>query len=250
METEIRRKILAWYLKFDVMGSLMAGYSTVLGREWFLAQEDYYRQQSLSYPMSIDYKIEATIASNRVLAGDLALLYAQLPRGEISLEAFSKECEKYSREMEIWKDDLDPVFRDESYLVKFVEGELPQDPQDIVDPYMTGGLYKGALYTFNFLLMDLCCLSLMHKHKTAVLLRQESPPEVQNLALDICRQFEAIEYWPESPSGAILKAQGSLGLAIVFLPRDERHIMWCRKKLAKIESLGWVTISKSSKGQP
>ena len=238
METEIRRKILAWYLKFDVMGSLMAGYSTVLGREWFLAQEDYYRQQSLSYPMSIDYKIEATIASHRVLACDLALLYAQLPRGEISPEEFSRECERYSREMEIWRDGLDPVFRDESYLVRSTKGELPQDPQDMADPYMTGGIYKGALFTFNFLLIDSYSLSLMHKHKKAVLLHQDSPSEVQKLALDICRQFEAIEYWPESPPGAILKAQGSLGLAIVFLPRDEQHIMWCRKKLAKIESLG------------
>ncbi|KAL6717151.1 hypothetical protein ACLMJK_005066 [Lecanora helva] len=240
METEIRRKILTWYLRFDVMGGLMAGYSTVLGREWFLAQQDYYRQQSLSYPMSIDYKIEVTIADHRVLAGDLALLYAQLPRGEISVEDFSRECEKYSRQLETWRDNLDPVFRDESFLVEPFGQDLRRDPQDIVDPYKPGSLYKGALYSLNFLLMDWQSMHLMHKHKTAVLLRQKPPSEVQQLALDICRQFEAIEYWSGSPQGAVLKAQGSLGLAIVFLPRDEKHIMWCRRKLAKIECLGHI----------
>ena len=46
----------------------MSGYQTVLSREWFVATESYYRQQSLSYPNSIDYKIEATIAKHRLLA--------------------------------------------------------------------------------------------------------------------------------------------------------------------------------------
>ena len=240
METEVRRKILAWYLRFDVMGGLMAGYSAVLGREWFLTTESYYIEQSLSYPMSIDYKIEATIATHRLLAGDLALLYAQLPRGEISVEDFARECDRYSEQLSIWKENLDPVFRDDSYLVKSFDGDLRQDPQDIVNPYMPGGLYKGALFTFNFMLMDWHAMNLMHKYKTAVLLRREVPLEIQDLALEICRFFETIEYWPESPPGAVLKAQGSLGLAIVFLPRDDKHIMWCRRKLAKVESLGCV----------
>jgi len=238
METEERRKILAWYLRFDVMGGLIAGYSAVLGREWFLTMESYYHQQSLSYPMSIDCKIEATIASNRLLAGDLALLYAQLPRGDISVEDFARECARYAEQLDTWKENLDPVFRDESYLVKSFGDEVRQDPQDIVDPYMPGGLYRGALFTFNYMLMDWLALNLMHKYKTAILLRREVPREVRASAMEICRLFETIEYWPESPPGAVLKAQGSLGLAIVFLPRDEKHIMWCRRKLDKIESLG------------
>ena len=235
----MRRKTLAWYLRFDVMGGLIAGYSAVLGREWFLATSNYYRQQSLSYPMSIDYKIEAVIASHRLLAGDLALLYAQLPQGDIAVEDFIRECDRYSEQLDTWRENLDPIFRDDTYLVKSFPVELT-DPQDIVVPSLPGGLYKGALFSFNFMLMDWHSLNLMHKYKTALLLRRSPPPEIQDLALAICRLFEAIEYWPESPPGAVLKAQGSLGLAIVFLPRDERHIMWCRRKLAKVEIMGYV----------
>lgn len=237
METELRRKILAWYLRFDVMGSLMAGYSAVLSREWFLATEDYYFQQSLIYPLSIDYKIEAAIANHRVLAGDLSLLYAQLPRGDITIDEFARASDDYSEQIEKWRDNLDPVFREDSHLVKSFEGRR-QDEDDIVNPYLPGGLYQGALFTFNFMIMDWNALKLMHKHKTAVLLGRRPPPETRELALQICRLFEAIEYWPGSPPGAVIKAQGSLGLAIVFLPRDDKHIMWCRQKLAKVETLG------------
>lgn len=237
METEVRRKILAWYTRFDVMGGLMSGYQTVLGREWFVASEDYYRQQSLSYPNSIDYKIEATIAKHRLLAVDLALLFAQLPRGAISVENFERESNKFAGQIRTWRENLDPIFRDPSYLVQSFEGNV-RDPEDIVDPYLPGGLYKGALFSFNFMLIDWHAINLMHGYKTASMLKRPLPLNLSEIALDICRLFEAIEYWPDSPPGSVLKAQGSLGLALLVLPKDEKHIMWCRRKLAKVESLG------------
>ena len=233
----MRRKILAWYSRFDVMGGLMSGYQTVLGREWFVATENYYQQQSLSYPNSIDYKIEATIAKHRLLAVDLALLFAQLPRGAITIETFERESDKFTEQIKTWKEKLDPIFRDPSYLVQSFEGK-ERAPEDIVDPYLPGGLYKGALFTFNFMLIDWHAINLMHGYKTASLLKRPLPRELSEIALEICRLFEAIEYWPDSPAGSLLKAQGSLGLALLVLPKDEKHIMWCRRKLAKVESLG------------
>ena len=237
METELRRKILAWYSRFDVMGGLMSGYQTVLGREWFAVSEDYYHQQSLSYPNSIDYKIEATIAKHRLLAVDLALLFAQLPRGAITVEHFERESDKFAEQIRTWKESLDPVFKDPSYLVESFGGR-ERAPEDIVDPYLPGGLYKGALFTFNFMLIDWHAINLMHGYKTASMLKRPLPSELSKLALDICRLFEAIEFWPDSPPGAILKAQGGLGLALLVLPKDDKHIMWCRRKLAKVECLG------------
>lgn len=238
METEIRRKILVWYFRFDVQAGIMDGHSIFMGREWFLAAESYYREQSLSYPLSIDYKIEAMIATNRLFGSDLALLYAKLPQGDITPEDFARESDRLFQKLDFWNEDLDPVFRNEDYLVKSFGGQRP-DSDDIVDPYQPGGLYKGALFTFNYMIVDWLTLRLMHKYKTALLLCRPPPPEVQDIALEICRIFEAIEYWSESPPGAVVKGQGGLGLAIVFLPRDKKHIMWCRQKLAKVESLGY-----------
>ena len=217
----------------------MAGHSAVIGREWFLANESYYRQQSLCYPMSIDYKIEAVIASHRLLAGDLASLHARLSQGSITPEDFVQESSRYSHLIDSWRQNLDPVFHDESYHVKSFNSKKP-DPEDIVDPYRPGGLFKGALFTFNYMLVDSFSLNLVHQLKTAKLLGRPTPPEVTQLALGICRIFEAIEFWSGSPPGAVVRSQGSLGLAIVFLPKDDKHITWCRRKLAKIESLGYV----------
>ena len=215
----------------------MSGNQTVLSREWFVATEEYYRQQSLSYPNSIDYKIEATIAKHRLLAVDLALLFAQFPRGAITIKTFERESDKFAEQIRTWKDHLDPIFQDSSYIVELFEGK-ERAPEDIVDPRLPGGFYKGALFTFNFMLIDWHAITIMHGYKTASMLKRPLPPELSKRALDICRLFEAIEYWPDSPPGSILKAQGGLGLALLVLPKDEKHIMWCRRKLAKVESLG------------
>lgn len=54
-----------------------------------------------------------------------------------------------------------------------------------------------------------------------------------------CAQlFETVELYHESPPGTILALQASLGIACLFLPRDEAHAMWARRKLATIESHG------------
>ena len=237
METEVRRKILAWYIRFDVMGGFLSGYETLLSRDWFLAKEAYYVQQSLTYPLSVDYKIEAMIAKHRILATDLTMLLAQLPRGDISADEFTRESDGITEKIKSWKIGLDPVFEDEIYQVRYPEGQKP-DPDDIVNPYMPGGLYKGPLFSFNLMLIDWHAINIIHQYKAASLLNRKPSPEVGKIALEICRICEAIEYWPESPPGAFLNTNGSLALAAMFLPRDQKHITWCRRKFAKVESLG------------
>lgn len=237
MNNELSRKLLSWYSRFDVTSGLMSGYETVLGREWFTAVESHYREQASTYPLSLDYKIEATIARHRLLASDLTVLFAQFARGAISMESFTAGTNGFAEQIRTWKESLDPVFKDDTYTVKSFDGKKA-DSEDIVNPYLPGGMYKEPLFTFNFMLMDWHSLNIMQKYKTASLLKQPPPPEAKDSALEICRLFEAVEYWPGSPQGAHLKAQGSLGLAILFLPKDEKHIMWCRLKLAKIEGLG------------
>lgn len=215
----------------------MSGNETALSREWFLATESYYRAQSLSDPMSIDYKIEAAVAKHRLLCTDMALLFAEKSRGTVKLEQFVRESNKYAEQMRNWHDNLDPVFRSEQYQVRSFEGRT-RDLDDIVDPYRPGGIYRGPLFSFNFMLLDWHGLSLMFKYKMALLLQQPPPAELEGLALELCRLFEAVEFWPESPPGSVLKSQACLGIASLFLPKDDKHIMWCRKKLAMVESLG------------
>ena len=240
VQNELGRRILAWYLRFDLTGGIMSGNETALGREWFAALGAHYHRQIRHDPSNIDHKIEAAVADHWVVCTDMALLFAKLPRGDISIAEFRDECQKFLEYIRTWHDNLDPVFRDDQYRTMSFGG-LAKDPEDIVDPYKPGGLYHGPLTTFNFMTLDWLAVSAVFQNRMALVLEQPPSPELPLLALELCRIFEAIEYSSEIPEEAILKAQGSLGVASIFLPKDERHTMWCRRKLAKIEGLGLVT---------
>lgn len=240
LETESRRRTLEWYQRFDMRTGFMAGHELVLGREWFCASSDYYRHQAFEHPESINLKMESATASHRLLAMDMAMLFAKLRRGEVTVQDFLSENATISQRLTSLVDHLGPLLSDSKYLVTNFEGAKARDPEDIVDPYKPGGLHQGELFSANFMRMDWISLEMMHKNQTSEVLQQEPPSDLPLLALEVCRLFEAIEYWPQSPPGAVLAAQATLGIATIFLPKDGRHTMWCRRKLAKMESLGYI----------
>lgn len=240
MESEVRRKILAWYSRFDLFLGFMSGYQTVLGREWFAANEHYYTEQARQHPGDIFSQIEAAVASHRVLAMDMALLFAKLPCGAISFPEFSKENVLLAQKIRGWKQNLDPLLSDDRYLVRSFEGAHQREKDDIVDPYRPGGLFQGPLWGMNFLMMDWLGTNILHTCQTALIMKEAVPPRLVDSALEVCRLFETIEYWPRSAPGSVISAQAGIGIAALFLPKDERHTMWIRRKLAAIESQGYV----------
>ncbi|KAL8815435.1 MAG: hypothetical protein Q9223_005423 [Gallowayella weberi] len=240
MDNELRRKILSWYTRFDLFAGFMSGYETILGREWAAVNEGYLAEQAIRHPESIDCRIEAAVASHRVIALDMVMLFSKLPRGAITLEEFKLENEKIAMRIQDWKTSLEPLLSDDRYLVESFEGAREREEDDIVDPYRPGGLYQGPLWTLNFLRMDFLGMDITHTYQTALMLQQSPPPGLVNMALEMCRLFEAIQYWPGSTPGAILSAQAGLGIAVIFLPKTDRHISWCRRKLAAVESQGYT----------
>ncbi|KAL8807789.1 MAG: hypothetical protein Q9182_000438 [Xanthomendoza sp. 2 TL-2023] len=240
MDNELRRKILSWYTRFDLFAGFMSGYETILGREWAAVNENYLAEQAIQHPESIDCRIEAAVASHRVIALDMVMLFSKLPRGAITLEEFKLENEKIAMRIQDWKISLEPLLSDDRYLVESFAGAREREEDDIVDPYRPGGLYQGPLWTLNFLRMDYLGMDITHTYQTALMLQQSPPPGLVDMALEMCRLFEAIQYWRRSPPGAILSAQAGLGIAVIFLPKTDRHISWCRRKLAAVESQGYT----------
>ena len=237
LDSELRRRILAWYLRFDLYGSIISGHETLAGRRWFMALAEYYHGKVSAFPENIDFKIEAAISDLWIVSTDMAQLFARFARGDLPLEVFNSECDAFGELIDAWKDRLDPVFGDNQYLVRSFDGKA-KDPDDIVDPYQPGGLYSAPLTTFNFMVADWLAIRAMFRYKKALALQEDPPSDLSALALELCRIFEAIEYSAELPPEAVLKAHASLGVASLFLPKDDRHTMWCRRKMAKIESLG------------
>lgn len=238
MQNEMSRVVLGWYMRFDVFAGLMAGFETVLSREWFSYAHEFYQQQVAREPANLNWKIESALAQYRLVVMDLSLLLAKKGKGEISHEQFIKENEVIERRIEEWKTKMDPALQDSRFLVTGFTGARPLNSDDIVDPYIPGTMYSGPLWAMNVAMLDWYSINLMHKYKTALIMKTQPSADLGLKAYASCQLFEAVQSWPGSPPGTIVACQASLGIACLFLPRDERHAMWARRKLATIESNG------------
>lgn len=216
----------------------MSGCEPVLGREWLAAHKDYYTEHASQHPESIEYKLEEASANHRLVAIDMAMLFAKLPRRAITVEQFRRDNELLAVRVRNLREEMEPLLSHDQYIIKSFEGAPERDEEDIVGPYRSGVLRRGPLWGVNFIKLDWLSTSIMHTYQTALVLQEPPPPGLVNLALEVCGLFEAIQYWPGSAPGSLLSAQTGLGIAVVFLPKDDRHTMWCRKKLAAVESQG------------
>jgi hypothetical protein len=241
MESQVTRMIFGWYARFDVFAGLMGGFETVLSREWFSGAQEYFTKQITEEPNNVNWKIEEAISCTRLIAMDMSILFAKKGKGEISHEQFLAENEVLSKRILDWRDKMDPALKDPQWRVTDFTGAPPFDPNDIVDPYIPGTLYHGPLWSMSKAMIDWYSIDLMHRYQTALTLGNQPSKELAMGAYASCQLFEAVQYWPGSPKGSIIACQASLGIASLFLPRDKQHSMWCRRKLALIESLGLVS---------
>ncbi|KAG4443754.1 hypothetical protein IFR05_000745 [Cadophora sp. M221] len=240
MADPMARVILGWYMRFDVFAGLMGGFETVLSREWFSYAHEFFQHQVMKEPGILDWKIESAIAQHRLVATDMSLLFARRGKGEISDQQFIAENDIIARRIEEWKSKMDPALEDPRYLVTDFSGARPVDPDDIVNPYIPGVIYSGPLWVMNIALIDWYAIDMMHKYQTALTMQTQPSADLGMKAYASCQLFEAVEFWPRSPPGTVVACQASLGIACLFLPRDETHSMWARRKLATIESNGYI----------
>lgn len=240
MNSALTRIILAWYSRFDVFAGLMGGFETVLSREWFSNAQKYLEAQAIAEPTDINWKIEERSASTRLIAMDMSIVFARKSKGEISHEQFLAENETVRIRLREWYEKMDPALKDQRHDVTDFTGAPPPRADDIVDPYQKGVLKQGPIWSMNVCTIAWYSIDLMHRYQTSLTLGVPPGPEMSKIAYAACQLFEAIEYWPGAPKGAIMTCQASLGIATLFLPRDEKHNMWCRRKLAHIESNGYV----------
>ena len=243
MQNEISRFVLCWYMRFDGFASFMGGFEAILSREWFSYAQEFFQDQVAREPSDLNWKIESAIASSRLIAIDMSSVFAKKGSGEISHEQFLSENEVIGRRIKEWMAKMDPALQDRRFLVTNLEGVLSLEPDAIFDPYILNTIYSGPLWAMNVVIMDWYSIDLMHRYQTALALSTPPSADLGLQAYTICKLFEAVELWPGSPPGTILACQASLGCACLFLPKDERHAMWARRKLATIELNGSVASS-------
>ena len=194
-------------------------------REWYTAISDYYSSEAERHPEITEYKIQKGIFKHRVTCKDLGDLFANSSKGEVPRDFFQAKCQFYAHEIESWKDSLDPIFSDTKYQVRDSRMAVGNHADDSVGPFKPVVLYSGALSAFNFMCADYLAIRLILELKRSLILGLPLSEELPILTVELCRIFETIDS-PLMPAEAILKAQGILGIASLFLPKDERHIQW------------------------
>ena len=241
METETTRNIFSWYTRFDVIAGLLGGNETILDRHWYVVCQDWYASHVDEDDMEdIDSRFQALTAGNRLIGMDMASLFSRMGRGQITIEDFKTQNEQLRQRLGWVKSEAQKL-NDAYYTVTDFPWRKPLTMADIVDPYIPGGLFEKALWHLNFVWIDWYAIELMHQYQTSMILQEPIPVErLQPLALEQCRIYEAINRYPHAPQGAILGGHASLGLAIVFLPKDQKHIDWARHRLCEIERRGYV----------
>ncbi|KFX91784.1 hypothetical protein V490_05725 [Pseudogymnoascus sp. VKM F-3557] len=241
MSTHLNRVLLGWYSRFDIFAGLIGGFKTVLSRDWFTIKHDFYTQQCQIDPGNVLWKLDEAASQVNIIAMDMSVLFAKISKGEISIEQFNAENEIVAEKIRQFIPSLDPMLCDPRYRVTDFTGARPVDPEDIVNPYEPGLILDGVLWPMNIIKLDIYALDLMRLVQTAQILQvQTKEEEVLIPGFQICQMFEAVEYWPGSPKGAILSCLASLGIAAIVLPRDQRHMQWLRRKFTVVESNGYI----------
>lgn len=176
----------------------------------------------------------------------MALLYSQSVNEEISDPDYNREHRRIVDRLLEWKQALDPRLSDPALSVQSDSLKRPVDSVDIVSPYEPNLIFKPPLYHTTLVIIEWHALMLLHTSQAKSESREALGPELQKHGYAICQYFEALEYWPETPTGTLMLLQQAVTLANVFLPQDERHSMWLRRKQALIETMGYVAAKEAA----
>ncbi|KAJ6013750.1 hypothetical protein N7540_008341 [Penicillium herquei] len=236
---ELHTNIFLWYARFDVVAGILAGTEAILSRDWYLAKEQYDAEQASLYPEDARKQLELVASINRRFGLDMASLYAKLSQGMIPFEDFAVQNELLGQTIERAKNIM-RSFDDCEYTVRSYPDQQPLTEDDIVDPYVPGRIHEGPLWDANYIWIDLLSTELMYKYQTMLALRQPLLPELTALAWEQAQLMETINRWPQKPNGACIGFKNSIGITSMFLPRDTKNEIWCRRRIAQMEQTGYI----------
>ncbi|KAL2140041.1 hypothetical protein VTI28DRAFT_4318 [Corynascus sepedonium] len=241
MQTPVGRAALTWYARFDVFLGIMGSFKTSLCREWFTAPVDYYESRAAEEPHNLAWKIEACSAQLRLISQQMSDLFARGAKQEITKDEYVAEHRRLSVVWDEWKNSWDSALKNPGCLVDEFPGNPTPSPDDIVNPFTPGVLFRPPIFASTLMTCEYHSISLMHASQNAMKLTEEDRVRLMEHAYAICQIFEAVEFWPQSPAGSLTVLQSSIAIAALYLPRDSKHHMWFRRKFVLLESIGYIS---------
>ena len=244
-ETETLRVILIWYYRFDITVGFLSGNGIILERDWIAASHESSLKRKEQNPSSMTIKFEEYTNHHRLLAADIAILFAKrtkAKKGQVlqSEQEFWTECNTLAQRIKHFEEPWDQVWKKAKKDGMDDSGWCPRPQDDIVDPTNRRPFFTGDLYTMNFVFMDIWALKVMFKYKLAQLEGKPPPLECREEAFKAAQMFEAVELDPDSRPGALLAMLQAFAMTCLFLPKDERTTTWVRRKFVAVEAKGYV----------
>lgn len=237
METPVGRVCLHWYARFDGFISFRASFPSGLPPEYIDNMAAYYKSQLELRPDDITMLAADRTTSLRKIAMSQAFLFARRNRGQISQEEFVKEHHRHTQMLRHYRENWHPLLTDPQYLVTDFGGRTP-DPEDIVNPYQPGLLYRPPLFVTTVASAEWHSLMVMHLIHLLPLDPASVYPEIMKHVFAVCNYFSAAQKWPETPKGFMLQLTAVVQVSGPFLPKDEKHNMWTRRQSAYSEQIG------------
>ncbi|KAM5451811.1 hypothetical protein MaudCBS49596_003639 [Microsporum audouinii] len=238
-EDNIHKHIIHWYMRYDVMAGLMAGNATILGREWYIEAEKQAHQAASDDPGCLSKELFALCACNKRCSVDFASLLAKVSQNLISQEEFLTEGQVIRETMGEMIRKLG-TYNDPEYLVTSYPEKAPLGIDDIVDPYVPGLVHTGPFCEVDLVKLELRSSLFMYKCQIDLITQTVEPAELSKFALEQCQLVETINRLPDKAPMFPLMFNNVVGLICLYIPRDDRHRMWCRRRLAEIEQHGYI----------
>ncbi|KAL2793560.1 hypothetical protein BJX66DRAFT_223065 [Aspergillus keveii] len=239
---DVHRHLFEWYARFDIVAGLVSGNEMVLGRDWYIVREEYDAKEAANHPDDIEKQLALTSSINRRFGLEMASLYAKLSRGMIDFGDFLAQNEQLGQNLDRVRDILSRFAT--QYIIQTYPDQKPLTKDDIVDPYIPGGLHYGPLWDANFAWIDYYSTKAMYKFQFLTATQQGSMEELMALSFEQARLIETIERWPDKEKGYVFGFKNSITMASMFFPRDNKHLMWCRRTFALMEQSGYVIAPK------
>ena len=236
-QTPIGRMALAWYIRFDNFVSIMGGFPTTLSLDYVEGMIAYCQEQIAHTSDVINWKLAERTMRVRIISWRMSLLYARGSRGQISRADFTLEHNRITQMLVEWRENWDPELTDPRYLVNDF-GDVKVDPDNIVNPYEPGVIYREPLFSSTVANLEWHCLMITHRTLSMDTHREELFAELTKHAHSAFQHYEAVTVWPTAPLGLTTIIQAAIPMAAIYLPHDHRHHMWVRRKFALSEQRG------------
>ncbi|KAH6614596.1 hypothetical protein B0J18DRAFT_447030 [Chaetomium sp. MPI-SDFR-AT-0129] len=158
-------------------------------------------------------------------------LFARGAKKELTEEEYTDE----------WYKSWDPALTDPAFYVNDFPGHPTPSPDNIVNPFAPGVLFRPPLFASTLLTCKYHSISLIHVSQSGAKLTDEDRARLRKHAYAICQIFETVELWPWSPPGSLVVLQSCLAIAALYMRRDPKHHMWIRRKFALLETIGYIS---------